>query len=204
MSKTRTLNVGVKNEAGKGVARKIRVAGQVPGVIYGQGKEPVMITMRPGDLERELKKSAFMRTQFDLVFPDGSKEHVLAKAVQFHKVKDTPIHLDFLRIDPKAVIHVAVPVEFINTESCPGLKRGGVLNIVRHEVTVICSADSIPDRLIADVAGLEIHDSVKWSDLQVPAGVKPEITDRDFAVATISSPGGAISTSDEDAEEASE
>lgn len=200
-SVTKTLNVGIKSEAGKGAARRARREGKIPGIVYGQSKEPVMITLRPGDMERELKKAAFMRTQFDLVLPDGSTEHVLPKAVQFHKVKDFPIHIDFFRIDRSAVIHVAVPVEFIGEESSPGLKRGGTLNVVRHEVTVICRADAIPSKLVADLTGLAINDSVKWSDLQVPEGINPEINDRDFAVATISGVGGGSADGPQEGED---
>ncbi len=201
---TSVLNVERKDGAGKGAARLTRKQGRVPGVVYGGGKDPVMVTFVPGDLERTLKNPAYYSTQFDLVFPDGTKEHVIPKAVQFDKVLDFPIHLDFLRVSGSTRVNVFVPVEFVNEEASPGLKRGGVLIINRHEVEVIATARTIPDKLIIDLTGLELNDAIKWSNVTVPEGVVPAITDRDFAIGNISAPTGMATTEDDSGDDAEE
>ncbi len=197
-NETSVLNVERKDGAGKGAARQTRKSGRVPGVVYGGGKDAVMVSFIPGDLERTLKNPAYYSTQFDLVFPDGSKEHVIPKAVQFDKVLDHPIHLDFLRVSGDTMVNVFVPIEFVNEEESPGLKRGGVLSVNRHEVEVIAKASIIPDKLIIDLTGLEINDAIKWSNVTVPEGVVPAISDRDFAIANVSAPTGMAAASDED------
>lgn len=192
-SETLVLNVEAKTEAGKGAARDTRNSGRVPGVVYGGGKDPVMVSFVPGDLERTLRNPAYYSTQYDLTFPDGTKEHVLPKAVQFDKVLDHPIHLDFLRVTGATKVTVSVPVEFANEETCPGLKKGGVLSVNRHEIDVVGRMDAIPEKLVIDLADVDVNSVVKWSDVDAPKGIRPVINDRDFAVANIGSPtvGGA-------------
>ncbi|MGF1610982.1 MAG: 50S ribosomal protein L25/general stress protein Ctc [Kiloniellales bacterium] len=183
------LSAEPKERAGKGAARAARRDGRVPGVIYGAKQDPVMITLDPRDLQRELHKGGFFATIFD-VGVNGKDERVLARDLQVHPVTDRPLHVDFLRVTGDTEVTVEVPVLFTNTENVPGLKRGGLLNIVRHEVEVICKADSIPHEFTIDLGALDldIGDSVHASNLSLPPGVRLTITERDFTVATLAAP----------------
>jgi large subunit ribosomal protein L25 len=170
----------------------------VPGVIYG-GKEPaVLISMILKDVARKVHSANFFTHLFDIDV-GGKKHRVLPRDVQMHPLTDAPIHIDFLRIGKDSKIEVAVPVEFINQEASPGLKRGGVLNVVRHEVDLICPADAIPDHITVDVTGFEVGDSIHISHVKIPDGVKSKIVDRDFTIATIAAPSALKSEESEEA-----
>ncbi|WP_119459174.1 50S ribosomal protein L25/general stress protein Ctc [Rhodospirillaceae bacterium SYSU D60014] len=191
MSEVHNLTAERRDRAGKGAARSTRRAGRTPAVIYGNKQEPVLISVEPRVLEREIHRSGFFTTLFDVQL-DGQRHRVLPRDVQFDPVTDIPIHVDFLRVSADTQVHVEVPVLFTNEELSPGLKRGGVLNVVRHEIEMICAADSIPGSVTIDLAGLDIGDSVHISSITLPAGVAPAITDRDFTIVTIAPPNVAV------------
>lgn len=176
-----------RERAGKGPARATRRAGKVPGVIYGAKKDPNLISVEERLLNKLLHQGGFFSTLFD-VKVDGKAERVLARDVQFDPVSDKPVHIDFLRVSAATSVHVEVTVHFINEDKCPGIKEGGVLNVVRHEVELVCRADAIPQHIEVDLAGLEIGDGVHISMVKLPDGVHPAITDRDFTIATIAAP----------------
>lgn len=176
-----------RERAGKGPARAARRAGQVPGVIYGAKKDPTLISVEERRLSKLLHQGGFFSTLFDVKM-DGKSERVLARDVQFDPVTDFPVHIDFLRVSAATSVNVEVAVHFINEEECPGLKEGGVLNVVRHEVELACRADAIPSQIEIDLTGLQIGDGVHISMVKLPDGVAPTITDRDFTIATIAAP----------------
>ncbi|WNK00786.1 50S ribosomal protein L25/general stress protein Ctc [Thalassospiraceae bacterium LMO-JJ14] len=186
MAQAHPLNAELRDRAGKGAARAVRREGRVPGVIYGNKQEPVLISLDPVDLMKEYSKSGFFSHVYEIAV-GGETYKVLARDLQTHPIKDMPIHVDFMRFSAKTRLAVNVYVEFTNEESCPGLREGGVLNVVRHEVELRCSPDSIPESLIADLSGLEIGDSLHISSIALPDGVELTI-DRDFTVATIAAP----------------
>jgi len=156
-------------------------------VIYGNKQPATLISVEPRELMKQLRKKAFHATLFDIAFGE-KKERVLPRDVQFDPVSDQPIHVDFMRVGEHTRVHVDVPVVFLNEAQSPGLKRGGVLNIVRHEVELICSVDHIPPQITIDLAGLDIGDSVHISMVNLPESVRPAIGDRDFTIATIAVP----------------
>src|SRR5262245_58040841 len=170
--------------SGTGGARAIRRQDKVPGVVYGDGREPETIALNGRELNVIIARGKFLSTVFDLDV-GGKKARVIPREVQLDPVKDWPIHVDFQRIGPGARIRVNVPARFVNEGLSPGLKRGGVLNIVRHEIEVTCPADAIPDYFEFNLEGLEIGRSVHISAIKMPEGVKPTILNRDFTVATI-------------------
>jgi large subunit ribosomal protein L25 len=182
-----TLTAEVRDRAGKGAARGIRRSGRVPAVIYGNKQDTLMITLEPKELERELQKPGFFTHLYDVKI-NGSAHRVLPRDVQLDPVKDRPLHVDFLRVSADSTIRVNVPVQFINHAQSPGLRRGGVLNVVRHEVEMICRADAIPDHLTIDLNGLDIGSSIHISMMAIPEGARPAIRDRDFTVATVAAP----------------
>ncbi|MDX1484112.1 MAG: 50S ribosomal protein L25/general stress protein Ctc [Alphaproteobacteria bacterium] len=182
-----TLPARARDRVGKGAARATRREGLIPAVIYGGKESPLAIALEPKVLHRELNQTGFFTTLTDIDI-DGTAHRVLARDVQFHPVTDQPLHVDFLRVSESTRITVAVPVVFLNEEECPGLRRGGVLNVVRHDVEVDCRADAIPHSLTADLEELDIGDSIHISDIALPDGVEPTISDRDFTVATIAAP----------------
>jgi large subunit ribosomal protein L25 len=189
MSDITTLVAQPRDRAGKGVARATRREGRVPAVIYGGKEPPVLVALEMKDLARRAHGASFFTHLLELDV-GGKKHRVLPRDVQFHPLKDHPIHVDFLRVAKDATIEVAVPVEFINQEASPGLKRGGVLNIVRHDVELICPVEAIPDHITVDMTGFEVGDSVHISHVKLPANVRPSITDRDFTIATVVAPSG--------------
>lgn len=199
MSEVLSLEALPRARAGKGAARQTRRDGRVPGVIYGNKQDPLMISLEPKNLVRLLHKSGFYATLFDVQL-DGAKHRVLARDVQFDPVTDKPLHVDFLRVASDTKVHVEVPVVFRNELASPGLKRGGVLNIVRHEIELICAADSIPHELVFDLTGLDIGDSIHISAIKLPSGVAPAISDRDFTVATLVAPSAQKAEAAETAE----
>jgi len=178
------LKATARPRAGKGAARQARREGKVPGVIYGDGKPPEMIVIDYNDLWRQALKGHFTSTVFELEV-DGKKNRVLPRELQVDPVKDLPIHVDFMRIGKDGRIRVEVAVRFINEALSPGLKRGGVLNIVRHEIEITCPYDKIPPFFEVDLTGLEIGRSVHISAVKLPAGVETTIKGRDFTIATI-------------------
>ncbi|HUA53280.1 MAG TPA: 50S ribosomal protein L25/general stress protein Ctc [Candidatus Sulfotelmatobacter sp.] len=182
-----TLTAQARTGAGKGPARSVRRAGRVPAVIYGDKQAPLMITLEPRELERELSKPGFFTHLYDVKI-DGNAHRVLPRDVQLDPVKDRPLHVDFLRVAPNSMIRVNVPVQFINHGQSPGLKRGGVLNVVRHTVEMICRADAIPDHLTVNLEGHDIGSSIHISMIELPEGSRPAIRDRDFTVATVAAP----------------
>lgn len=182
-----TLTAEVRDRAGKGAARGVRRMGRVPAVIYGDKQDTLMITLEPRELERELLKPGFFTHLYDVKI-NGSAHRVLPRDVQLDPVKDRPLHVDFLRVSAGSTIRVNVPVNFINHAQSPGLKRGGVLNVVRHEVEMVCRADSIPDHLTVDLTGHDIGTSIHISMIEIPEGARPAIRDRDFTVATVAAP----------------
>ena len=187
MPDVHTLSAELRDRAGKGAARQTRRDGRVPGVIYGDKQPATLISVEPKDLMKELRKRAFQATVFNIELA-GTKHRVLPRDVQFDPVSDKPIHVDFMRVGEHTRVRVAVPVSFQNEAKSPGLKRGGVLNIVRHEIELYCNVDSIPGIIEIDLDGLDIGDSVHISMIKLPEGVRPTITDRDFTIASIAVP----------------
>ncbi len=187
MSEQLTLPAETRDRAGKGASRELRRDGRVPAVVYGDKKEPLSVHVEEKALAKALSTGHFMNTV--VMIDVGGKAHrTLPKDVQFHPVTSRPIHVDFLRIGAHSTVTVAVPVRFDNEEASPGLKRGGVLNVVQHEVELVCDASEIPDELHIDLTGLEIGDSIHISAVKLPKGAKPAIEDRDFTVATLVAP----------------
>ena len=181
-----TLSAEPRERAGKGAARAARRAGRVPGIIYGDNKEPMLISLEPRELSRALAKRGFFATLVD-VKVDGAVHRTLPRDVQVHPATDAPMHVDLMRVGSHARVTVAVPVVFTNPEMSPGIRRGGILNIVRHEVELNCPVDNIPDQLVVELNGLEIGDSVHISRVIIPEGCRPTIAERDFTIASIAS-----------------
>jgi large subunit ribosomal protein L25 len=182
-----TFAAEVRALAGKGPARALRRAGRVPAVIYGEDKAQAMVSLEARALRRQLTNPHFFNTLCGLQV-DGELVRVLPREVQLHPVTDDPIHADFVRVSAGARVTVEVPVVFLNEDICPGLKRGGVLNIVRRDLELSCPADAIPGEITVDLLPYDIGDSVHISHVALPAGVRSTITDRDFTVATIAAP----------------
>ncbi len=199
MANIATITAEIRERAGKGAARAERRAGRVPAVIYGNKEEPVIVSLAPRELKQEVLKLGFFTRIFDIEV-NGKKHRVLPRDVQIHTLTDAPIHVDFLRVSEETTIHVGVPVVFENEELSPGLKRGGVLNIVRHEIEMVCKAMEIPHSLSANLDGLDIGDGIHISQIELPEGVRPVIADRDFTVATIAAPSKLKSVEEEEAE----
>jgi large subunit ribosomal protein L25 len=175
----------------------------VPGVIYGDGKDPSLFTIDPGTLDRELNTPGFFTRLFEIQLKGKrGKQLAICRDLQFDPVTDRPIHLDMLRVSAKTEVTVQVPVHFINEEQSPGIERGGVLNIVRHEVEMVARADNLPDYLEVDLTGYEINDSIHISQVEVPDGARPTIEDRDFTIATIAAPSAVKAEAAEEQEAA--
>ena len=190
MSKVvKQLKASTRPTGGKGAARAVRRQGLIPAVIYGAGEAPVAISLDHKTAQTLIFAGHFLTTQFEIDV-DGAKTRVLPRDYQLDPVKDTPLHIDFLRLKAGQQIRVDVPVHFINGETSPGIKRGGTLNIVRHTVEMLVPADNIPDGITADLAGLDINDSLHISAVTLPENCKPLISDRDFTIATIAAPSG--------------
>ena len=187
MAQAATMSVELRDRAGKGAARATRRAGRVPAVIYGNKQDPVMISLDPVELMMNLRGAGFFSRVYELE-AGGAKHRVLPRDLQLDPVSDRPIHVDFMRFSARTRLAVDVAVVFENEEECPGLKQGGVLNIVRHAVELLCSPDSIPESLIVDLEGLEIGDSIHISSMKLPDDVELTITDRDFTIVTIAAP----------------
>ena len=191
MAETPVIEASSRAGVGKGAARAARREGYVPGVVYGDGKDPIAINIKQNVLMRALKAGKFLSKLINLKI-DGEDNRVICRGVQRDVVKDLPIHADFLRLGEKSRIAIFVPVEFINRPASPGLKKGGVLTVVRPEVELRVAASDIPDHLTVDLTGLDIGDVVKISNVALPEGASPTIADRDFVIANISAPSSLI------------
>lgn len=187
MSETKALKAEARDRSGKGAARALRREGKIPAVIYGDKKAPTGIALDQKTVSQLLFAGGFMTTIFDIDV-GGKKEHVIPRDFQLDPVKDRLVHVDFLRVGKNSVISVEVPVRFLNEEKSPGIKLGGVLNVVRHAVELYVPADKIPDFLEVDLAGTAIGDSIHISAIKLPQSAKPVIHDRDFTIATIAAP----------------
>ncbi len=194
------IRVEAREGTGKGVARQLRREGRVPGVVYGREMAPRALSIDRRELERELNRGGFMNRLYDLRLEDRT-QRVLPREVQFHVVTDAPIHVDFLRLDEDAEITIAIPVVFANEEESPGLRQGGVLNVVRYEIEVVCRADAIPENIEIDLTGLKVGDSLHISAVTLPEGTTAAITDRDFTIATIAAPSVQLEEDEEKEEE---
>lgn len=199
MSEALNLPAEARERAGKGASRAIRREGRTPAVIYGGKEEPTMIHVEQKELVRLLNTGHFMNSIVNIEI-GGQTVRTLPKDVAVNPVTDRPIHVDFLRMTGDSLVEVQVPVVFVNEDASPGLKKGGVLNIVRHELELLCPNADIPDDVQIDVTGKEIGDSIHISEVTLPKGVKSVITDRDFTIATVIAPSGLKSSSGEAAE----
>ncbi|WP_406872364.1 50S ribosomal protein L25/general stress protein Ctc [Aminobacter sp. P9b] len=199
MSETYELKAEARELVGKGSAREVRRNGKVPAVIYGDKQPPLAIALSYKDVFYKIHGGGFLTT-VATIDVDGKKIKVLPKDFQLDPVRDFPMHVDFLRVGANTEVNVQVPVHFINEEKSPGIKRGGTLNIVRHEVELHCPANAIPESITVDLDGTEIGDSIHISAVKLPKGVKPVISDRDFTIATIA--GTSASKSEEATTEA--
>lgn len=186
MANAVAIEAEVRARSGKGAARATRRAGKVPAVVYGGKQEPNLIALDPRIVVRELQRPGWQSRLYE-INAGGQPIRALIRAVQFHPVSDAPEHVDFQRLTPGERIKVFVPVHFENDGLSPGIKRGAVLNVVRHAVEVICDADNIPEQFTADLGPLDFNDNVRWHDLKGTEGVRPVI-DRDFVVATVVPP----------------
>lgn len=200
MTDVQSLTVALRDRAGKGAARQSRREGFVPAVIYGDKQDPTLINVQPVELMKQLRKTGFFTTLYDLKV-GGKTERVLPRDVQFDPITDKPIHADFLRVSESSTITVNVPVVFRNETASPGIKRGGVLNVVRHEIAFVCRVTSIPHAIEIDLTGTDIGDSIHISSVKLPEGARPVI-DRDFTVATIGAPSAVKSEAAEAAQAA--
>ena len=190
MSKSYELKAEARERVGKGSARELRRNGRVPAVIYGDKQAALSISLDYKELYYKIHGGGFLHT-VATIDVKGDKIRVLPKDYQLDPVKDFPTHVDFLRVSANSRIKVEIPVHFVNQDTSVGLKRGGILNIVRHEVEFLCPVDAIPDAITVDLATVDIGQSVHISAVKLPEGLKPTI-DRDFTIATIVSPGGAL------------
>ena len=183
------LKAEVRTGTGKGAARQARREGNVPGIIYGDGQEPQPIQMNYNYLLKRLKQGRFLQSLFNLKVEGQPDVHVICRGVQRDVVKDLPVHVDFMRIHDESRINLFIHVEFVNHEASPGLKRGGTLTVVRHEVELEVVAGDIPDHITVDLTGKVIGDVIHIRDIPLPEGVRPTI-ERNFVVANIAAPSG--------------
>ena len=203
MSDALTLPAEAREKAGKGASRALRRAGRVPAVIYGGKEEPQTIHVEEKELVRQLGTGHFANS-IVMIEIGGKSVRTLPKDVAFHPVNDRPLHVDFLRLSKDAKVEVLVPVLFTNEDASPGLKKGGVLNIVRHELELVCASDSIPEEIQIDVTGRDVGESIHISDVTLPKGVTSAITDRDFTIATLVAPSALKSSEGDTTTEAAE
>ena len=197
MSDQLTLSAELRERAGKGASRALRREGRVPAVIYGAGQEPTTIHVEERALTRALGTGHFMNSVV-MIDASGDAIRTLPKDVQFDVVTDRPVHVDFLRISEHSKVTVAIPVVFTDEEAAPGIKRGGVLNIVRHELELTCAASAIPAEIAISLRGLDVGDAVHISAGVLPDGVVSAIDDRDFTIATVVAPSALKATEEEE------
>ena len=193
MSEQLTLSAEARDRAGKGASRALRREGRVPAVIYGNNEEPQSIHVEEKLLNKLLGTGHFFNSVV-MVEVNGKAVRTLPKDVAFHPVTDRPLHADFLRVSEHATVNVNVPVRFENEDAAPGLKKGGVLNVVRHDVELIVDAANIPEDVVVDLKGFEVGDSIHISAVTLPKGAKTAIDDRDFTIATIVAPSALRSS----------
>jgi large subunit ribosomal protein L25 len=186
----------VRTGTGKGAARQARREGNVPAIVYGDGKEPVALNINYNYLLKRLKQGRFLQSLFNHKVECQSDVHVVCRGVQRDVVRDLPTHVDFLRIHDDSKIELFIHVDFVNHEASPGLKRGGTLTVVRHEVELEVTAGDIPDHITVDLTGKQIGDVIHINDIVLPAGTKPTV-DRNFAVANIAAPSGLAASVEE-------
>ena len=191
------LMAEARTGTGKGAARQLRRNGKVPGIVYGDHKDPVAVQFDFNKLLTKLRAGRFMSTLWNLKLDGQEDVRVICRAVQKDVVKDLPTHIDFMRLRRTSKVNLFINVEFINEESCPGLKRGGTLVTVRSEIELIVTAGDIPDSIVVDLAGLDIGDSVHIEDVNLPEGARPT-TDRNFVIANLAAPSALISEEAED------
>ena len=203
MSETTEISAIERTRVGKGSARAARRAGMVPAVIYGDKKSPLSIELEARVIRKIIHEPGIFGRLLNINV-DGTVTTVLTRDIQMHPVTDEPLHMDMLRVGKQSTVAVAVPVEFINEGLAPGLKIGGVLNIVRHEIELNCPAGNIPEKIVIDLSGVNVGDSIHISAVNLPGDTTPTITDRDFTIATLQSPGGGVKNLDEEDEEAGE
>ncbi len=190
-----TIEAQARERIGKGASRATRRAGFVPAVIYGDKKDPESIQIKANELQRLLNRGGFMSHTYDVIV-DGKKTTVLPRDLQLHPVTDVPMHIDFLRLGKGATVTMAVPVHVVGEEESQGLKRGGVINNTRHDIELNVPADAIPEFIEVNVAELDLGDAIKISDISLPDGAVPTITDRDFTILAIVAPSGLKSAQD--------
>jgi large subunit ribosomal protein L25 len=200
MAEAPVLEAVARAGTGKGAARSARREGLVPGVIYGGGEAPMPINIKFNELLKRLKAGKFLSTLLN-VKVDGVDTRVICRGVQRDVVKDLPVHVDFLRLSERSRINLFIPIEFVNHELSPGLKKGGVLIETRNEIELVVTAGSIPEKIVVDLAGTNIHDTIHISNVTLPAGSRPTISDRDFAVASIQPPSGLSAAEEDEAAE---
>jgi len=203
MSETTEISAIERTRVGKGSARAARRAGMVPAVIYGDKKSPLSIELEARVIRKIIHEPGVFGRLLNINV-DGTVTTVLTRDIQMHPVTDEPLHMDMLRVGKQSTVAVAVPVEFINEGLAPGLKIGGVLNIVRHEIELNCPAGNIPEKIVIDLSGVNVGDSIHISAVNLPSDATPTITDRDFTIATLQAPGGGVKNLDEEDEEAGE
>ena len=182
-----SLNANTRNTMSKGDVRSLRLAGDIPGIIYGGPEENQKVTVLKKTLKTLIQKGSFLSNIITLNL-DGKPQNVLPREITYNVISDEPTHIDFLRVVPGVKIRIEVPVEFINHETSPGLKRGGVLNIVRRKIELKCLSEKIPEAIIIDLDGIEIGESFKISSVKLEEGVAPTIIGRDFVIATLAAP----------------
>jgi len=195
MSDTIQMSATKRDRAGKGSARAARRSGLIPAVIYGGKTAPETININDNSFRKLMSQPGIMSHVIALEV-GGKTTNVLTRDIQFHPVTDIPLHVDFLRVTASSTVTVMIPVVFTNEDASPGLKSGGVLNVVRHEIEMSCSATSIPESLTVDLSGTEIGDSVHISSVSLPENTQPTITDRDFTIATIAAPTVEVEVED--------
>ncbi|HYI83660.1 MAG TPA: 50S ribosomal protein L25/general stress protein Ctc, partial [Acetobacteraceae bacterium] len=188
MVQTIRIEATPREQAGKGAARATRRAGKVPAVIYGAKQEATLIALDPRDVVKELQKGGWQSSLYEVAVEGGGTERTLMRDVQFHPVTDRPLHVDFQRLASGQLIRVRVPVQFSNEGLCPGIKAGGVLNVVRREVEVLAETDRVPEAFEIDLAEVTIGDGLRWSSIKDTFGARPGIVGRDFMIASIAAP----------------
>ena len=198
MAATKTLAAAVRSGTGKGAARSVRREGRVPAVIYGGGDAAEPISLDHRETHKHIYAGHFLTTIFEINI-EGRKERVIPRDYQLDRVKDTPVHVDFLRLRPGSKLRLQIPVHLVNLDQSPGIKRGGTLNIVRHTVEMLVPADAIPESIIGNLSGLDINGSLHISACEIPEGSVPVQRDRDFTVATIVAPSGLAEANADDA-----
>ncbi len=204
MAEITTIRFERRAAAGTGAARALRRQGKIPGIVYGGKEPPEMIAVGYSELQRLLARNPrFLSSVLELV-DEERRIRVIPREIQLHPVTDRPLHIDFLRAEAGARVEVEVPVVFVHEEECVGLKRGGVLNVVRRQVELECPVDAIPEQLVVDLRGVDIGDSVHISQVQLPEGVVPTIRDRDFTICTIAAPTVAVESEAGEGEEEGE